>query len=104
MRFETGGSSQSSCGCIRPCQSITPSAEGVRPHLLVGSGRVLLGERQPELLLVLDEARQLCAEEWLELKVGSQKSLLQLRIVENMAKPVAHDTHDRTPAYTSRAR
>jgi hypothetical protein len=84
-----------SCRCIRPCQSITPSAEGVRPHLSVGSGRVFLGERQPELLLVLDEARQLCAEEWLKLRAGFLKSLLQLRIVENLAQAVAQDTHDR---------
>jgi hypothetical protein len=53
------------------------------------SGRVFLGERQPELLLILDEASQLCAVEWLELRAGFLKSLLQLRIVENLAQAVA---------------
>src|SRR6266576_6926387 len=71
------------------------SVEGVRPRLSLGSGRIFLGERQPELLLVLDEARQLCAAEWLELRAGFLKSLLQLRIVENLAQAVAQDTHDR---------
>ena len=54
-----------------------PQARSRRPCCRsVGSGRVFLGERQPELLLVLDEARQLCAEEWLELRAGFLKSLL----------------------------
>src|SRR6516164_3814994 len=91
-----GTGANAPCGARQPsCQSITPSVEGVRPRLSVGSGRVFLGERQPELLLVLDEARQLCAEEWLELRAGLPKSLLQLRIVENLAQAVAQDTHDR---------
>ena len=45
------------------------------------SGRVLLGEREPEFLLVIDEASQLCAVEWLELRASFLKSLPQLRIV-----------------------
>ena len=84
---EIGGSSQSGCGRNRPTSHITPS-EGVRPRL-IGSGRVFLGERQPELLLVLDEAGQFRAVEWLELRAGFLKSLLQQRIVEDLAQAVS---------------
>ena len=64
-------------------------------EVAVGSDRVFLGQRQPELLFFLDEAGQLGVVERLELGAGFLKPLLQLGIVENFPQAVVQDTHDR---------
>src|SRR5262245_12451313 len=82
---------------VRSVELVPFATFSLHPHepTFLGSGRVFLGEWQPELLLVPDEARQFRAVEWLELGAGFLKSLLQLRIVENLGQAVAKNTNDR---------